>query len=375
MELTHKDRFNRLFKGEPVDRVPFLDYMGKCNYNSCLARWKTEGLNVDATWDDIQHIIGFDYSRGIFVNAKMLVYPEYEPVAIGREGNRFFMRNKWGGLETQLDGSELMPVTVEGAVHDRKSWELCKERLQGNIAARIPENIKELSEKASADKLPVFAGDLPAGFFGALRELMGFEVMSYMFYDDPSLMHEILDVLCELWINIYSEIQKHIVLDYVFIWEDMCCKTGPLISPAMFNEFLSPRYKRLTSAVRSEGCRNVIVDSDGDGLPLVPLWLDGGVNIVFPWESIHGQDILKIRKQYPEMGIIGALNKHALEYSHSEIDKELEKIPAMLENGYYIPCCDHGVTNMVSWDNYRYFYEKLKDLIWKYPPQGGRIKY
>ena len=42
--------------------------------------------------------------------------------------------------------------------------------------------------------------------------------------------------------------------------------------------------------------------------------------------------------------------------------------PFMLEQGRYIPGLDHGVPPDVSWDNYRYFYERLRDLIWKYPP-------
>jgi hypothetical protein len=50
------------------------------------------------------------------------------------------------------------------------------------------------------------------------------------------------------------------------------------------------------------------------------------------------------------------------------MDRELEKVPYLLENGYFIPCCDHGVTNDVSWGNYQYFYEKLRELVYKYPP-------
>ena len=190
-----------------------------------------------------------------------------------------------------------------------------------------------------------------------------------MFYDDPELLDEILDTLCELWIKIYAEIQKRVPLDYLFIWEDMCGKTGPLISPAAFRDHLLPRYKRLTSAVKAGGCSHVMVDSDGDERLLVPLWMEGGVNITFPWESQFGLDITEVRDKYPTMGIIGALNKHVLEFSRKEMDDELVKVPYMLERGYYIPCCDHGVTNMVSWDNYRYFYEKLRDMVYKYEPR------
>ena len=369
MELTHRERFNRLFGGQEVDRAPFLDYMGKCNFPSCIERWKAEGLDSGADADDVQRMMGFDYARGYFLRPKMLLYPEFDIQFVKREGDKIYTRNKWGGLEIQKDGSEYMPITIDGIVKDRHSWDAVKERLTGDIAPRFPDDFDRLCEEAEKSGLPVYSGDLPAGFFGGPRELCGFENLIYMFCDDPGLLHEILDTLCDLWIDIYTEIQKRVHLDYIFIWEDMCSKNGPLISPAMFREFLLPRYKRLTSAIRAGGCGHFIVDSDGDERPLVPLWLEGGVDIVFPWESQFGLDISKVRDEYPGLGIIGGLDKHTLEFSRKEMDAELEKIPRMLERGRYIPCCDHGVTNQVSWDNYRYFYEKLREMVYKYAPR------
>ena len=367
--MTHRERFVRLFQGKPVDRVPFIDAMGVCNYRSCIDRWKTEGLDINATQKDVQDIIGFDYVRGYFIAVKLLFCPEFEVSFVKREGDKIYIRNRWGGLELQRDGSELMPITLEGPVKDRASWESVKERFTGDISARFPENFEAICREAQASGLPVYTGDLPAGFFGALREIMGFENLMYIFYDDPVLLEEILDTLCDLWIDVYSEIQKRVSLDYIFIWEDMCNKTGPLISPAVFREFLLPRYKRMTESLRSSNNMPLfMVDSDGDERPLVPLWIEGGVDIVFPWETQFGLDIIKVRQEYPMMGMMGGLNKHALEFSREHMEKELEKVPYMLEHGYYIPCLDHGVTNEVSWDNYRYFYDRLKEITYKYPP-------
>jgi len=371
--MTNRERFVRLFCGGSVDRAPFIDAMGVCNYRSCLDRWKTEGLKPDATQKDVQEIVGFDYARGYFLYAKLLFHPEFEAAFVKREGELTYTRNRWGGLEIQKDNSELMPITLEGPVRDRYTWDSVKERLAGNTAARLPARFAEMCGEARLSGLPVYTGDLPAGFFGALRELAGPENLMYMFYDDPGLVCEMLDTLCELWIGVYSEMQRHIDLDYIFIWEDMCSKAGPLIGPGTFREFLLPRYKRLTQALRKNAGGGsaplFMVDSDGDERPLVPLWLEGGVDIVFPWETQFGLDIAEVRRKYPKMGMMGGLNKHALESTREDMEAELEKVPHMLERGYYIPCLDHGVTNAVSWDNYRYFYDRLKEMIYRYPPQ------
>ena len=366
--MTHRERFNNLYNGKPVDRVPFLDYMGPCNFKSCIPRWKTEGLAPDADAAEVQRIIGFDYPRGFRLHAKFLFFPEFETKIVRREDEKIYMKNKWGGLEIRIDGSELMPITIEGPVHDRKSWEAVCDRLCTDIGARFPPGFDDICEEAKQSGLPVYTGDLPAGFFGAPREILGLENMMFLYYDDPDLLEEILDTLCDLWINMCDYIQRRVKLDYFFVWEDMCSKNGPLVGPQLFRKFLLPRYKRLTAALRNGGCSHILVDSDGDERMLVPLWIEGGVNIVFPWESQFGLDLHEVRRQYPTLGMAGGLNKRVLEFGRTEMDRELEKLPFMLEKGYFIPCCDHGVTNRVSWDNYRYFYERLKEYIYRYPP-------
>jgi len=366
--MTHRERFVSLFNGQLVDRVPFLDYMGPCNYRSCISRWKTEGLAADADIDSVRRIIGFDYVRGFRLHAKPLFYPEFEEILVRAEENKTFSQNKWGGLEIQKIGSELMPITIEGFVKDRESWELVLDRLSGDVSARFPADFDTICEEALQSGLPIYFGDLPIGFFGGLREIIGFENLAYLFFEDPELLEEILDTLCELWITMIKYIQAEVKLNYFYIWEDMCCNTGPLISPKMSRQFLLPRYKRLTAALRMGDCSHIVLDSDGDVRKLVPLWIEGGVNIVLPWESRFGLDLYSVRKEYPTIGLIGGINKHVLECGRSEMDKELEKLPFLLESGYFIPCCDHGVTNEVSWDNYQYFYGRLREFIYRYTP-------
>jgi len=363
--LTNRQRFLRTFAGEAIDHVPFLDIMGF--WDSCLDRWKTEGLAQDADAETVRKIVGFEGGLGAFLPINSFVWPAFEPQIVRQEGEKIFTRNSWGAIELNFAGSQFLPITVEGPVSDRKSWENFKDRLQPNLPERLPEDWISLCEKARQSGEPVYAGELPNGFFSGVRELMGFERQVALFYDDPDLMEDILDTLCDLWMAVYTRVQQDIHLDYFYIWEDMCYKGGPLISPAMFRRFLLPRYQRLTEVLRASGCPNILVDSDGDMRKLVPLWIEGGVNITFPWETQFGLDITAVRRQYKDLGMIGGLNKYALAGGREAVDKELRKLPFMLEAGRYIPGLDHGVPDDVSWDDYRYFYNRLHELIWRYP--------
>jgi uroporphyrinogen decarboxylase len=84
-----------------------------------------------------------------------------------------------------------------------------------------------------------------------------------------------------------------------------------------------------------------------------------------------GLDITAVRRQYPTMQMIGGINKHALALGRDAIDEELKKLPFMLESGRYLPAVDHFVPPDVSWDNYRYFCERLRDLIERHQPQSA----
>lgn len=368
MKLTNRERYVRLFNGEPVNRAPFFDIMGA--WPSAVERWKTEGLDKDATRETVFDMMGFDSHRGFMLPVKGFIWPEFEREILEEDGDTIFFRGRWGATKRWLRDSEVLPLIISGPVRDRASWQAVKERLDPDTPGRLPEQQEwgEICREARESGEPVYTGDLPIGFFGGPRELLGFERQVTLFYDDPSLMHEILDTLCDLWIAIYTKVERDVHLNWFFIWEDMCYKKGPLISPALFREFLLPRYKRFTRALREAGCDHIMVDSDGDERPLTPLWLEGGVNITFPWETQFGLDITEVRRKYPTMGMIGGLDKFALAHGREAIDKQLEKVPFMLESGRYIPGLDHGVPPDVSWDNYRYFFEKLREMIWKYPP-------
>jgi len=65
--------------------------------------------------------------------------------------------------------------------------------------------------------------------------------------------------------------------------------------------------------------------------------------------------------------MIGGISKFALAHGRGAIDAELAEVPFLLENGCYIPGLDHGVPPDVSWDDYRHCYDRLREMIWKYP--------
>ena len=232
------------------------------------------------------------------------------------------------------------------------------------VLGRLPANWPELVREYKNRDYPIAIGGRPVGFFGSLRDLMGLDNLLFAYYDNPKLIKDILAFLCDFWINLWSEVLSQIEVDYALIWEDMSYKSGMLVSPKIFREFMLPHYKKLTGFLLANKVKVIFVDSDGDCRELIPLLIEGGVTGMNPFEVQAGMDIVKIRKKYPKFQIMAGLDKRKIALGKEEIDKELEtKIPFMLREGGYIPFADHLIPPDVSWNNFVYYRRRLKEII------------
>ena len=150
--LTNRQRFSRTFNGEPVDHTPFLDVMGF--WDASLERWKTEGLSQNASAATVRKMVGFDGGLGFFLPVNGFVCPAFEPQVVRQEGEKTFTRNRWGAIELNFAGSELLPITIEGPVSDRKSWDRIKPFLQPDISGRLPDHWSTLCDQALVSEEP-----------------------------------------------------------------------------------------------------------------------------------------------------------------------------------------------------------------------------
>ena len=155
-------------------------------------------------------------------------------------------------------------------------------------------------------------------------------------------MHAINQRAEQVWTAVFEEILAKTDLDYVYFWEDMSFKNGPMISPELFREYVAPYYKRLTDFLRARGIKNIFVDTDGDCWLLIPEFLKAGVPGMYPFEVQAGMDITEVRRKHPEL-LDHRRNRQAkVSEGKAAIDAELDaKMPFMLSQGLFIPTLDH----------------------------------
>lgn len=144
----------------------------------------------------------------------------------------------------------------------------------------------------------------------------------------------------------------------------MAFKNGPLMSPAHFRLFILPRYRELFGYLRRRhGLDLVMVDSDGNNWDLLPLFLEGGVNIFMPLEIASGMEPLELRRRFPALALLGGIDKRALLHGKEAIRTELErKVPVLLEQGGYFPGLDHHVPADIGFGAFCQYLEMLRAI-------------
>ena len=71
-------------------------------------------------------------------------------------------------------------------------------------------------------------------------------------------------------------------------------------------------------------------------------------------------DVVAVGRQHPDLRISGGIDKRVLAEGKEAIDRHLDSIlPAMRRRGGYIPTCDHGVPEEVSFENYMHYRKRL----------------
>jgi len=293
------------------------------------------------------------------------VSPRFQEEIIEEDEYYKVYKNKYGiTLKERKDGTSA-PLDLDFPIKNRKDFENYKRYYDLNFKKRLPENWDKIKQDLENREFPVRLGGNPFGFLGFPRHLIGTTELFMMMYDNPQLIKDINEFFLNFIMGYWSEILDEIQVDCILIFEDMCYKNGSMISDEMFKEFLSPYYKRLINFLKNHGVKNIIVDSDGYVEDVIPLFLECGVTGLMPFEIQAGNDLLRIRRNYPKLQILGGIDKKILlrDEGRNFIDRELEKVPVLLKQGGYIPHIDHHVSEDATWENFKYYRSKLNNII------------
>ncbi|MBN1916803.1 MAG: hypothetical protein JW889_02750 [Verrucomicrobia bacterium] len=354
MEPTARELFNRIMHYEPVDRMPVVHWGG---WPETREHWYAEGLPRDA--DEHEFFHASDVERDVSVNHRL--FPPFDEEVLEEDAESKVIRQADGVIARHWKNKSCIPHYIDFTLKGAEGWDEYKRRLQPD-PERIPPNLDEIIDQALASGAPISIGT--GSMIGWIRDWMGVENLAYLAYDNRDLLAEMVMTIADLIVWSLEQVLPKVKVDVGWGWEDICFRTGPLLSPDIFAEVAVPGYRKIADTLLKYGVDLYAVDCDGMIDALIPHWLDGGVNVMFPVEIGAWQaDPMAMRKKFGKaLRFYGGINKLEIAKGRAAFDAEIERRMPLMRDGGYIPLPDHLIVPGTSLDNYRYYLDRIRAM-------------
>lgn len=298
--MRNVERLSRTLRGEPVDRLLTWDYLDN---EAALVRHGGYDRARRYTFEELVEVnarackgVGLDMTRGIL-----------DPV------------NHW------------MAGKIENWIHflgvDPSGWGVSQAGGTAWIAKRPFTDLKGLER--NLPKLPDFeevrawyepvlkhigqvfdAHDLVwvGGVEGPVCDAYTYtdtELFMMAAYDAPELIAHIMDCTGTFSAHIARIYAEHATSPLLFMGEDICCNSGPVVSPDFLRAQGLPRWHWIMDPIHAVGGK-FLFHTDGRYGPALPLILEElGADGLHPIERNGCNDIFAIHARYPDKFLFG----------------------------------------------------------------------
>lgn len=350
-EMTSKERFTRMFNHQEADRVPVIDGP----WGATIERWQREGMPEGV---DITEYFGMDRIAGIGVDTS----PHY-PEEIVEETDEYRIHTtNWGVTMRNWKHAASTPEYLDFTVVDRDSWEKAKEHLKPD-RSRLPlENLRK-NYRTWREKGYFITGNFWFGFDVTHARICGTERCLMAMLEDPEWVNDMFSTELELCIQLMDTVwDEGYEFDAVFWCDDMGYKNNLFFSRDLYRELLKPYQKKAIEWAHAKGIK-ARLHSCGNVMPLVPEFLEIGLDGLNPLEVKAGMDPIKLKREHGDILLLhGGIN--ALHYGEMDILREemTRVIPIMKEHGGYIFSSDHSVPSSISLNDFKEVIRLGKEL-------------
>jgi uroporphyrinogen decarboxylase len=364
MELTSKERFARILKHQPVDRIGLFEVF----WRETAERWSAEGhfarpemvsdhfgLDVRRTGGEITpgdyHIVNLMAD----IDAGEQVVEETETTKLIRDGN--------GALLRSLKSGSGAPEHVDFNVKERRGWEehvrphLLDEKL---YERRLNfSSYRAVRAKCTSDHRFMTCGVV--GAFDQMTPVCGHEHLLAGMALDADWVREMADLYATVTVRLLETLfEREGLPDGLWVWDDLGFKGRPFMSTAMYRALIFPAHKKLFDFAHSRGLP-VVLHCDGFVEALIPSLIEAGINCLQPLEVKAGMDLLRLKQRFgDQIALIGGMNVSVLETNDRQAVEAqlLSKLPGAMAGSGYVLQVDHSVSPLVNYETYQYFVER-----------------
>lgn len=183
------------------------------------------------------------------------------------------------------------------------------------------------------------------GVFEMCHHLMSMEDALMALYEEPECMHELIDYLTEYELKLAEIICRRLKPDALFHHDDWGSQKSTFISPAMFEEFYLPAYKKIYSFYKQNGVELIVHHSDCYAASFVPFMIEMGVDI---WQGVMTTNNTPelIKKYGGQISFMGDIDSGVVDFptwTREIAAREVERACTNCGKHYFIPCLTQGL--------------------------------
>lgn len=321
--MTERSRFRRLMRGEVVNRPPLLEEGVR---DAVLEQWHREGLPAGET------------------HCSLFGLTPHENV-----GPDLRYRSRYFGRVFGLTAREY-----------RRAFDVSRRRFPSDWGSTV-ERLAHRDHIVCVWASRGFMQALGVGNWPTLEQaLLGAR-------ERPAVVREHLEMYGDFCAEMLALTLAEVEPEFIYLSEPIADNGGPLIAPAMFEEFMLPVYRKIVAVARDHGCEHVLVSTYGNSAALFPSLIEAGVSMLWISEApdVPELDYRTLRRRFPALGLIGGIPLDILrDGSPERITRRLEElVPPLLRAGRYLPLAGGRVRGGVSWSAYRRYREVLAGMM------------
>ncbi len=326
--MDQKQRFLGTLLGEGADRFPFFDLDPD---EETVEKWHREGLPRETSVAEFFNL-EIHYSVGLTIRS----YPYFEKAVDLLTDPSSFARHY-----DPDDPSRYEPDFVE-------------------LCGRLEREGRVVYVDASGGGLLQMLG------VGDWKSLV---TASLALVEKPLMVDDLLDRTTDFYCVCLERVLSKVSVDYAAFYEPIAANTGPVISPAMFERFAMPGYRKVLGLLEKFNVPlRILCTTGGDLTSLLPPLIEAGINGL--WISNirnPGMEYATLRKTFgPDVALIGGIDAGALSQDENAVCKRVEETASpLLESGHYLPCLDDRPRSNISFAQYRLFRVLLEEIGFK----------
>lgn len=355
--IWHRERYIAHSLFEDTGREMFCELFGPLH--ALEDEWRRQGASEKEIG---MTAFEWDYVKRVSLSGAAGAITGIKPIILEDTPEQTLAIDRMGRHTKLIKKSATIALPSDHPVADFDGWEKVKHWYTFSEKRVNRELLTEQRKQWESGALSTIS--IP-GAFDEPRQLMGEAELCIACYEEPEMLHDMLETFTDTAIKVIERIGDVMPIDCLFVHEDMAGKSGPLFGPKQITEFFKPYYSKVWEAAKAYGAKLFSMDSDGDMSPILDSLIDCGLNCIHPMEPVGGNDIVELRKKYgKKLCFKGGIDKHALTKDKEAVRKELEyRLADNLRGGGTIFALDHRIPNGVHIETYRYYVNLGREML------------